>query len=1119
MYVNNGRLYAGGYNKVAPSSERDDIYISSDGINFSGFLLDENVAALVSAIVNTSTQKTLVGTETQRLYQGVSNKWTQVTSFPPAAILSLTAVGAAIYAGTSDHGIYKSTDDGNSWTSTSGIIEPVNAILSSGGVLIAATSSGGGVYRSTNGTNWSKSNSGLGNLNVFTLCELNNQVFAGTANGIYVSTNGGQFWSKINNELANKSIRTLINSGNVLFAGLQSDGGVFRSTNDGQTWIDITKDIGNKNIYSLASFETWIYAAAGDRLFRIHTDSIASKQQDADTAIRIFSGMDATLIVNIGEGSRKYDFTYSIAGKTQPVKSGDFNFTKLNDTSYRWRAPYTDAEVKKLDGSTNDKKVIVTCVVSDLNNSSNIFGTSRFAISVEPALVDPDSNKQDIEPLTPNYTWRKIPGVQNYVLQVKPEGGSYPTVGDITNGDTIMTLAPSLPNLTVCSRFFWRVRVNNENGLIIGERSFVTKCIPLSFSQNFKDTALCESREIRLRATGQDGKPQPGQNKYTYTWKTEAGDDIPAEIKIAGGGFFEDTVIIRPKASVNIKCDIKDAKDNVTANFSIKIGNSAVKIQTSTGKAYFCQGGNLDLSLNKSFTSIRWLLDGVQISTEPSITAVKPGVYVVRASEIGDCEATDTIIIAERIIPKPEIDGVRGVCVGLKDVHYTLKSLPPDIQTIQWQIVAGQSLVNASKFAKSGILTFVSKGEIKIRAVIIDTAGCTSTSDDYSIIIGDSLRPVIIGVRSFCIGSFTKIIAGAADSAQWFYNGNPIPQENKDTLIVTKPGEYSVRIFSGDCSGSSDKIRIVEEALPSDEVIINNATYELTATDGVAWQWYKYLPPDTIVIQGATAQTYMPDSSGFYLVKITNAAGCSIVGWKSVPERKTLVVFRLTDKDGGYIAHAPISKTLQDTQTISLRISSLDAAQATSLGVAFYRVELRWQAQTIGMVNPPQPVMIINTDSATMEYYIEASKITDNSIADQFAFLTLTGGKTATAITLSVTASDNNKQHLPKSKIETYPATFIVDDAPTLTQVLHFTILARPNPTQNEAIVEVISEIKLPSPVDVYLSDLSGRRVATLLRKGDGIYSADCSTIPAGTYIAVAVCEGVKQTTSLQIRK
>lgn len=1111
----------GGYNRVEPSSEPDDIFISQDGTNFSPYLLDENVAVLVSAIVNTSTQKTLVGTEKPKLFQGVSNKWTQVTSFPPTAILSLTTEGNTIYAGTKDHGIYRSTNDGNTWSPISEIIEPVNAILSTSGAILAATSSGGGIYRSTNGTNWSKSNLGLGNLDVYTLCELNNQIFAGTANGVYISTNGGQFWSKIKSELEYKSIRTLINSGNVLFAGLQSEGGVFKSTNDGQTWSDITKDIRNKNIYSLASLGKWIYAATGERVYKIHTDSISSKQQDTDTNIRVFSGMTDTLTVNIGKGSRNYDFKYSLAGKTQPVKSGEFNFKKLSDTSYSWTAPYTDMEVKKLDGTTNDKKVIVTCVVSDLNNSSNIFGTSRFAISVEPALVSPDSNKQDIEPLTPNYTWRNISGVQNYVLQVKPEGGSYPSIGDFSNGDTLMTIAPSLPNLTVCSRFFWRVRANNANGPIIGERSFVTKCIPLSFSQNFKDTSLCESREIRLRATGQDGKPQQISSKYTYNWKMEDDSDIPPNIKIKGGGYYDDSLLIRPISSVKIKCVVSDAKDNVTANFSITVGNSAVKIQTSTGKAYFCKGGSLELSLNKSFNSISWSLDGTQISSSPQITISKPGVYIVHAVESGECEAVDTIKIDERIPAKPEIEGAVGLCVNSQDIQYSLKLLPENIQNVQWQIVAGQSLVNASNFSKSGKLTFLSKGEVKIQAIITDTAGCTNTSDEYTITVSDTLKPVIMGNHSYCIGSYTKLYAGTADSVHWFYNGFQISQEqiNKDTLIVTKPGEYYVRIFSGGCSGSSDKIQIKEDTIPSVEVVINNATYELTARDGVAWQWYKGLTPDTVFIPGATKKSYLPDESGFYSVKIINAAGCSVMGWQNVPERKTVAVFKMIEKDGGDTIHSAISKTMQDTQTVALYISSLDAAQATAIGIAYYKVAISWQAQTIGMINSPQPVMI-DGNSATMEYILDASKVVANSNADKYSFLALAGGKKNTSITLQVTALDANKNPI-KSKVETYPAEFIIDEAPILTlkKPITFSIIARPNPTQNEAIVEVISEKKLPSAVEVYLTDVSGRRVLTFDSKSEVIYSADCSTISAGTYIVVAVCEGVKQTTSLQIRK
>src|SRR5438477_11414174 len=111
-------------------------------------------------------------------------QWTQ-TSLNNKIIMSMTAFGGNIFAGTYNYGVYKSTNDGTSWTQI---------------------------------------NNGLANLNVRGLAVNGNVVYAGTENGAFVSTDTGATWVSISNGLAGiYAIYDFVFMGSDIFAGTLSN--------------------------------------------------------------------------------------------------------------------------------------------------------------------------------------------------------------------------------------------------------------------------------------------------------------------------------------------------------------------------------------------------------------------------------------------------------------------------------------------------------------------------------------------------------------------------------------------------------------------------------------------------------------------------------------------------------------------------------------------------------------------------------------------------------------------------------------------------------------------------------------------------------------------------------
>jgi hypothetical protein len=195
------------------------------------------------------------------------------TNYYYYSIQCLAVSGTNLFAGTSERGVFLSTNNGSSWTAVSEGLprlaydttnySSIQCLAVSGTNLFAGTS-GGGVFLSTNnGTNWTAVNSGLIDteitsdpaarsvVNVLTVSGTN--LFAGTdGGGVFLSTNNGSSWTAVSEGLPRSaydttnyyyySIQCLAVSGTNLFAGT-SERGVFLSTNNGSSWTAVSEGL------------------------------------------------------------------------------------------------------------------------------------------------------------------------------------------------------------------------------------------------------------------------------------------------------------------------------------------------------------------------------------------------------------------------------------------------------------------------------------------------------------------------------------------------------------------------------------------------------------------------------------------------------------------------------------------------------------------------------------------------------------------------------------------------------------------------------------------------------------------------------------------------------------
>jgi photosystem II stability/assembly factor-like uncharacterized protein len=142
---------------------------------------------------------------------------------------------SSILVGTSDSGIYKSSDNGVSWRRLSiGLPqETMNTIAGNDSILFAGSDKG--LYMSIDsGSTWAYRNTGPQDDRIFSILLHKSNVYCGKLQGIYRSSDGGTEWIEV---LATKSkVSTLLSIDSLIVAGTQGHG-IYLSSNSGTNWV------------------------------------------------------------------------------------------------------------------------------------------------------------------------------------------------------------------------------------------------------------------------------------------------------------------------------------------------------------------------------------------------------------------------------------------------------------------------------------------------------------------------------------------------------------------------------------------------------------------------------------------------------------------------------------------------------------------------------------------------------------------------------------------------------------------------------------------------------------------------------------------------------------------
>jgi len=194
--------------------------------------------------------------------------WTPVhESLQNKYVLSLSFDDSSLYVGTwGQGGVYSSTDEGQSWSSSGLKGHTIWAIASLGQYTFAG-SSDSGIFRSTNrGGSWVTVNSGLNENAVIGSLFVDGPVlYAGALGepcGIYRSIDSGGTWTAVGPP-GQDVVAFAGGGGNDLYAGTSRIGeGILRSGDNGLTWFSVSPP--SAYVQGLCVFDEHIFAATRD---------------------------------------------------------------------------------------------------------------------------------------------------------------------------------------------------------------------------------------------------------------------------------------------------------------------------------------------------------------------------------------------------------------------------------------------------------------------------------------------------------------------------------------------------------------------------------------------------------------------------------------------------------------------------------------------------------------------------------------------------------------------------------------------------------------------------------------------------------------------------------------
>ncbi len=267
-----------------------------------------------------------------------------------------------------------------------------------------------------------------------------------------------------------------------------------------------------------------------------------------------------------------------------------------------------------------------------------------------------------------------------------------------------------------------------------------------------------------------------------------------------------------------------------------------------SGSLLVCSSSNITLSTQSSAnTTFQWYYNNNPISGATSINYLPTqlGNYFVRAtSTITGCQGNSSIT--------------------------SLSSTPTITATGSTTLCSGQSVTLSSNFTTGNLwsngattqsITVTQSGNY---SVTVTNGSCSATSN--VIVVNGAPTISAGGPTTFCSGGSVTLTSSSATGNTWSTGATT------QSISVSQSGSYSVNIFNGSCSATSNTITITVSSIPSTPTIsasgpttfCSGGSLTLTSSSATGNTWST----------GATTQSITVTQGGNYTVSVSNGS-CS----------------------------------------------------------------------------------------------------------------------------------------------------------------------------------------------------------------------------------------------------
>jgi hypothetical protein len=555
----------------------------------------------------------------------------------------------------------------------------------------------------------------------------------------------------------------------------------------------------------------------------------------------------------------------------------------------------------------------------------------------------------------------------------------------------------------------------------------------------------------------------------------------------------------------------------------------------TTDALNYCDGDAISTAFTINIVGDRyqWLLNGGEIldATNDTYTATEIGIFSVEVTVDGCVGISNEFEIVSNPIPEPIISTTNSLnyCEGDNiSIEFTI-----DItgDSYQW-LLNGEAIDGAI----NSTYTATAAGA---HSVQVTTNSCTGTSNEIEIVVNPTPSPVISALSeiSYCEGESISVdlsIDITGDSYQWLLNGEAIDGEINPDYTATVAGVYSVVVTIGECTGNSNFIAIVVNAIPSPVLTtISETTYcegESISVDfsidisGNSYQWLL----NGEAIDGAINSTYTAAAAGAYSVQVTTNSCTGTSNEIEVIVSPVPVATISTADNLEWIIGEDISVTFTvdivgDFYQWLLNGNPIDAANNatfTAAEVGTYSAEVTvgdcigTSNELIITANPPQAYTVSFNVSNSQSVAIEGAEvivtgyapITTNEMG--IALIDLTDNSYTFSVTASLYQNYEGNFNVLGENISV-PVVMIPTNiyGNSLTSVS-----AYPNPLSNQI---QISNAELVTRVEI--SNIIGQNIIAVKIVGENLINT--SALPAGIYLVRFIGNNGESITRKMIKK